>query len=637
MAIEFEVKLSDGVTKVAISAAQQVDVLAKQMKSLQNAIIKTNALGDSDAMSKLKEKYSLLNAEFMKLGGPSLQATAAQEKEQAKLAKEMAKVAAAQEKSAAAQAAKQAQLQKEISDQSKLSNVFKSSATELNAYVAIAKQVVQAFVAIGQAVVGVIVAVADMAQQRAQLEATFNAIGGGQGKQAAAMFDRLSRVIPLSTATMAEFGQKIAVAGIRDMAKMEQAIKAAAASSAILGDTSGKAGDKIVGLVVDIQKAIKLRQGIGDISSALEGTGINADEVAKSMGITERQLRMMAASGLQLNKIGNAIQDALIKKGVEPMRTMMASFDVMGKRVKDIIAGFFSGVAGTAGFKAFSEQMLRLLDLFSAGTSQGKLAKQGMTSAFDVIFKLASVALREMRYGILRTEIELLKLYISFKPTIRTMREWGEKVDAAKTMSTGFVTIIQLLGKGIWNLTSGLRTTVTATLAIGTAFTLMIGKLSQIYDSIAEVVSPWVDLFLDLGKDMVNGLVKGLKNGAIAIKDAVVGLGKGAVDAFKGALDIKSPSRVFAQLGVQTTAGYAVGVQQSAPMAMAATTDMAGKAAEGGKVGVTVAPRATPSRGGIVVNVGGITIENGSGSPVELLEEAVVSLFERVALTQGVA
>ena len=105
MAIEFEVKLSDGVTKVAISAAQQVDVLAKQMKSLQNAIIKTNALGDSDAMSKLKEKYSLLNAEFMKLGGPSLQATAAQEKEQAKLAKEMAKVAAAQEKSAAAQAA----------------------------------------------------------------------------------------------------------------------------------------------------------------------------------------------------------------------------------------------------------------------------------------------------------------------------------------------------------------------------------------------------------------------------------------------------------------------------------------------------------------------------------------------------
>jgi hypothetical protein len=601
MAIEFEVKLSDGVTAPAGSAAHQVDVLQRQLRSLQTQMIKANALGNEKAFAKAAGDYGKLSAQVEQLGGVRMP-------------------------KATTQSVSLTQAVKGVG----------ASAMAAAAAIAAAVAAVAAFVVgVGKA----IASVAEFAQQRAQLEATFTALGAGvfKGDQAAAMFDRLSRAIPLSTATMAEFGQKIAVAGIRDMAKMEQAIKAAAASSAILGDTSGKAGDKIVGLVVDIQKAIKLRQGIGDISSALEGTGINADEVAKSMGITERQLRMMAASGLQLNKIGNAIQDALIKKGVEPMRTMMASFDVMGKRVKDIIAGFFSGVAGTAGFKAFSEQMLRLLDLFSAGTSQGKLAKQGMTSAFDVIFKLASVALREMRYGILRTEIELLKLYISFKPTIRTMREWGEKVDAAKTMSTGFVTIIQLLGKGIWNLTSGLRTTVTATLAIGTAFTLMIGKLSQIYDSIAEVVSPWVDLFLDLGKDMVNGLVKGLKNGAIAIKDAVVGLGKGAVDAFKGALDIKSPSRVFAQLGVQTTAGYAVGVQQSAPMAMAATTDMAGKAAEGGKVGVTVAPRATPSRGGIVVNVGGITIENGSGSPVELLEEAVVSLFERVALTQGVA
>jgi hypothetical protein len=601
VAIEFEVKLSDGVTAPAGSAAHQVDVLQRQLRSLQTQMIKANALGNEKAFAKAAGDYGKLSAQVEQLGGVRMP-------------------------KATTQSVSLTQAVKGVG----------ASAMAAAAAIAAAVAAVAAFVVgVGKA----IASVAEFAQQRAQLEATFTALGAGafKGEQAAAMFDRLSRVIPLSTATMAEFGQKIAVAGIRDMAKMEQAIKAAAASSAILGDTSGKAGDKIVGLVVDIQKAIKLRQGIGDISSALEGTGINADEVARSMGITERQLRMMAASGLQLNKIGNAIQDALIKKGVEPMRTMMASFDVMGKRVKDIIAGFFSGVAGTAGFKAFSEQMLRLLDLFSAGTSQGKLAKQGMTSAFDVIFKLASVALREMRYGILRTEIELLKLYITFKPAIRTMREWSEKIDAAKAMSTGFVTIIQLLGKGIWNLTSGLRLAVTSTLAVGTAFTFLMGKLSQIYDSIAEVVAPWVDLFLDLGKDMVNGLVKGLKNGAIAIKDAVIGLGKGAVDAFKGALDIKSPSRVFAQLGVQTTAGYAVGVQQSAPMAMAATTDMAGKAAEGGKVGVTAAPRATPSRGGITVNVGGITIEGGSGSPVELLEEAVVSLFERVALTQGVA
>ena len=40
----------------------------------------------------------------------------------------------------------------------------------------------------------------------------------------------------------------------------------------------------------------------------------------------------------------------------------------------------------------------------------------------------------------------------------------------------------------------------------------------------------------------------------------------------------------------------------------------------------------------MTVNVGGITIQGGtSGDLLKLTEEAVVSLFERVALTQGVA
>jgi len=601
VAIEFEVRLADGVTAPAGSAAHQVDVLSRQLRGLQTQMIKANALGNEKAFTKAAGDYGKLSAQVEQLGG--------------------------------------VRMPKATTQSVSLTQAVKGvGASAMAAATAIAAAVA----AVAAFVVGVskaVASVAELAQQRAQVEATFTALGAGvfKGDQAAAMFDRLSRVIPLSTATMAEFGQKIATAGIRDMGKMEQAIKAAAASSAILGDTSGKAGDRIVGLVVDIQKAIKLRQGIGDISTALEGTGINADEVAKSMGITERQLRMMAASGLQLNKIGNAIQDALIKKGVEPMRTMMASFDVMGKRVKDIIAGFFSGVAGTAGFKAFSEQMMRLLDLFASGTQQGKLAKQGMTSAFDVIFKLASVALREMRYGILRTEIELLKLYISFKPTIRTMREWSERMDAARTMGVGLVAIVQLLGKAVWNLSSGVRWGAAIFATLATVITFMIGAVSRLKATIATAVDPWIQSFKDAGKNMVLGLINGIKNGAGAVKDAVVGLGSDAVKAFKGALDIKSPSRVFAQLGVQTTAGYAVGVQQSAPVAMAATQDMASKAAEGGKVGVTSAPRPAPSRGGITVNVGGITIEGGGGNPVELLEEAVVSLFERVALTQGVA
>ena len=43
MALEFEIKLSDGVSSAAGSAAHQVDVLTKQMRGLQAAMIKANA------------------------------------------------------------------------------------------------------------------------------------------------------------------------------------------------------------------------------------------------------------------------------------------------------------------------------------------------------------------------------------------------------------------------------------------------------------------------------------------------------------------------------------------------------------------------------------------------------------------
>ena len=152
-------------------------------------------------------------------------------------------------------------------------------------------------------------------------------------------------------------------------------------------------------------------------------------------------------------------------------------------------------------------------------------------------------------------------------------------------------------------------------------------------DYIVDNIGKWVDA----GKDMMKGLWRGIKNGAKDVKDAIVKVATDAIAGFKGALGIKSPSKVFAQFGVHTTMGFAQGVKQSAPMAMSATSDMASRAIEGGKQSVTAAPYAGGGKGGLTVNVGGITIQGGSGSSVDLLEEAVVSLFERVALTQGVA
>ena len=436
---------------------------------------------------------------------------------------------------------------------------------------------------------------------------------------------------------MAEWNKQLMQGGVTDVPRLMQATKAAAAASALMGDESGKAGEKITGLVVEISKAVKLRQGIGDLAGKLEGTGISAEEVAKSMGIGVRQLNMMAASGLQLNKIGNVIQDALIRKGAGPMRDMMSTWTTVSTKMKDSAAKLFSGITETKGFKAFSEQLVRLLGVFdsSAGRTKGKV-----TTAFDAIFMVASKLVREIRLGFLRAEIAMLQFEIAIAPLVKGMNSANDAMDRFNKHATASTALMKglklLLGAVVGSLllmSAPFVIAGAAIAAVGVALTWLLGQFVLAGEYIAASFGGWVDA----GADMIKGLIKGIKNGAKAVKDAVVGLAGDALTAFKDTLGIKSPSRVFAQFGAQTTAGFAVGVRQSAPAAMAATSDMAGKAAEGGKVAVESAKMPSGRGGGLTVNVGGITIQGGGGGSVDLLEEAVVSLFERVALTQGVA
>jgi hypothetical protein len=507
---------------------------------------------------------------------------------------------------------------------------------------ATAAAVMAAVAAVAAFVVGVgkaIATVAELAQQQRALENTFTALGRGttSGKQMAAMFDELGKVLPASRSQMAEWNKAMMQGGITDMPRLMQATKAAAAVSAIFGDESGKAGDKIVGLVVDINKAIKTRTGIGDLAESLKGTGISAEEVAAKMGIGVRQLNMMAASGLQLNKIGNTIQDALIRKGAGPMRDMMSTWTTVSTKMKDSAAKLFSGITETRGFKAFSEQLVRLLGAFDgqAGRTKGKV-----TTAFDAIFMVASKLVEEISLGFLRAEIAMLQFEIAIAPLVKGMSSANDAMDRFNKHATASTSLMKglklLLGAVVGSLllmSAPFVIAGAAIAAVGVALTWLLGQFVLAGEYIAASFGGWVDA----GADMIKGLIKGIKNGAKAVKEAVVGLAGDALTAFKDTLGIKSPSRVFAQFGAQTTAGFAVGVRQSAPAAMAATSDMANKAAEGGKVAVEGAKAPSARGGGLTVNVGGITIQGGGGGSVDLLEEAVVSLFERVALTQGVA
>ena len=83
------------------------------------------------------------------------------------------------------------------------------------------------------------------------------------------------------------------------------------------------------------------------------------------------------------------------------------------------------------------------------------------------------------------------------------------------------------------------------------------GKISEAKDSASKTAGE----FLNVGQDMINGIIQGIKNKAGELRAQAEQMARNAVDSVKRALGIKSPSRVFEnEVGKQIVAGTAQGM-----------------------------------------------------------------------------
>ena len=95
--------------------------------------------------------------------------------------------------------------------------------------------------------------------------------------------------------------------------------------------------------------------------------------------------------------------------------------------------------------------------------------------------------------------------------------------------------------------------------------------IATIITAAPEIVSSIVGAFgalggeiAEIGKNIVSGIWDGICSMASWIKDKVTGFFSGVVDGVKDFLGIHSPSKVFADIGDNTIAGFAEGVDSSA-------------------------------------------------------------------------
>ena len=90
------------------------------------------------------------------------------------------------------------------------------------------------------------------------------------------------------------------------------------------------------------------------------------------------------------------------------------------------------------------------------------------------------------------------------------------------------------------------------------------------WNSLVDTIKNLPQKFLDYGKNIVEGLIKGINNGIETAKKTVGGLAKAIIDKFTTETDIHSPSKVFEQFGIYIDQGLANGIATAVPYVTAA-------------------------------------------------------------------
>jgi len=116
--------------------------------------------------------------------------------------------------------------------------------------------------------------------------------------------------------------------------------------------------------------------------------------------------------------------------------------------------------------------------------------------------------------------------------------------------------------------------------------TATVTAFNNIKTSIITTLSQLPSRMMQIGKDIVMGLINGIKSGASGVATAIGSMASSAVAKAKSVLDIRSPSRVMKKVGEQTAEGMAVGIKKGAKAVKTEAQKMASSAIEAVDTGI---------------------------------------------------
>lgn len=556
---ETEIDLKVDLAEEAKKAGEELRLLQKSAQSVQNQLTKANALGDVAAHKKLTDQLGMLDAAMRQLPS-SGHALVAMEDAQAKAAKDAAAATKAN-----APALKKLQNQQKASAEQTLALAEAVTAFAAAAAVAAAAGIAALIYKGAQLAI-------EASEAKTQMLALFDAMGEGKisGEEVDNLLDDMRSRLGVTKDAMVPFTKQILQMGITSKGAVESMTQAALSAKALTGGADSGAEafldmSKKVQLAADTTGKMKLPAK--GLSGQFAAMGLNINDVAKEMGTTAKKLQEGLSKGtVDAKKFGDALQNAVTKKGAGPLEAMSLSVGNLGSMLKEYIGDLFEDL-GPA-IKPFLEEVKLLFGIFdSKAQPSGMALKTGIEGFFKRAFAIATKLVPVVKHFLLDMVIFGLKAYISLKPLLAWFRDLQNNTD--------FMRGLGLVWDGIVFAVNGLAGGLKVLVAIFGAVAVAVAGTLQMFGAFIN----WAEGAIDLGQKFVDGLITGITNGAARVVQGVQGLATQAKDAFKKALGIASPSKVMMELGGHVAGGVAEGMSARAPEVYGAGTSLAGAAA----------------------------------------------------------
>ncbi|MGA7122812.1 MAG: hypothetical protein WBY94_22115 [Polyangiaceae bacterium] len=509
----------------------------------------------------------------------------------------------------------------------------------------------------------------EASERVSHLTEVFGALSGASEESAGAagkaIFDltrTIAKQLPQSEATIQSWARSLMAAGVTDMTKLQDSLKAISGAEALV--TGG--GERLRSVLEKLNEASEKGTKIRFNVAQLAGTGVTESEFLKQIGMTAANFEAAKKHGqITGTAIAEALTRAIGEKAAGPLAGQMGELATVMQKGKDLFTQLFEGTDA----KPLVDMVRELVGLFDQAQPSGQLLHSIVVSIFDAVMRGAKVAEDAFLHLIIYT----LEAAIWVKQLGKTWRTtWDDMLAAADRLSpvlagiaatifTLFVPSIYaaVAGAVMWALTA-IPAAITATIAwaasmwaaavavIAATWPLLLIAVAVglVVAGIVLLVRHWAQVkqfFSDMaagavhaGKSFVEGLANGIRAGADFVINAVKNLGGIVIKAIRAILGVHSPSTIMFGVGLNVAEGLEGGIDQGAPKAAEASERM----------GAGVAGAASPgsgSGGSSSSNVFNIDVHIEAGhaaTPQQLqhiVEEEFGSLANRLAAMIGSA